>query len=159
MRYLLFLFPVMFVTFSCVKPPSTDPVPLLEYKDVSPLERTTLGGGTPRDTAVLIVRYADGDGDLFRNSSKDPPNVIYWTLAFNADSNKFIRDQDIHSYNIPQPANGYYKGKAIHGDVYIPMRQIRSSDKIKVIKFEVFMVDMQDHKSNVVTTPVFTLSF
>jgi hypothetical protein len=159
MRNLLLLFLAIFATISCVKTPSTEPVPTLEYKGVSPLGKVSTGGIGPRDTAVLILRYSDGDGDLFRNSNSDGPNLIYTTYAFNSDSNKFIMNGFPNPATITQPANGYYKGKSIHGDIYVPMRQFRTSDAIKVIKFEAFMVDMKNHKTNVVTSPVFTLNF
>ena len=119
----------------------------------------TGSGSNIRDTAVLVLRYSDGDGDLFRNSNSDGPNLIYATYAFNADSNKFLLNGGLNPATITQPANGYYKGKAIHGDIFVPMGQFRSSDKIKVIRFEAFMVDMKNNKSNLVTSPVFTLSF
>lgn len=159
MRNLLLLFLMVFITFSCVKGPSKDPVPTLEFKAVSPLGKATSASQPPRDTAVLILRYEDGDGDIFRNSNTDGPNLVYTTYAFNVGSNKFKIDGYPNQATIIQPANGYYKGKSIKGDIYVPMRQFRSSDNVKVIKFTAFMVDMKNNKSNTVTSPVYTLNF
>jgi hypothetical protein len=159
MRILTILIVLTAAMFSCVKPPNQDPIPEIEYRGVPVLGKATSASEPPRDTAVLVIRYSDGDGDIFRNSNSDGPNLIYATYALNADSGKFVREGDMNQTTITQPANGYYKGKAIYGDIYLPMRQFRSSDKVKVIKFEAFMVDMQDHKSNVITSPVFTLNF
>lgn len=141
------------LVYGCVKQPSKNPVPSLEFKTVSPLGKVA---GTSRDTAVVIYRYNDGDGNLFNNSSKDAPNVVCSIYTFDADSNKFIVNNV--PYSIVQPANGYYKGKAIYGDIYLPMRQFRPSDKVKMVRFELFMVDVDKNKSNVITSPTYTLT-
>jgi hypothetical protein len=154
MRHLILFIFVALIAVRCVKQPSTDPVPSLEFKDVTPLGKVA-GQGT-RDTAVVIFRYNDGDGDLFNNSSKDQPNLICRIFTFNTDSNKF--DVNNVPYSILQPANGYYKKKSIYGDLYVPMRQFRPSDKVKMVRFEIFMVDIQKHQSNTISSPVYTLN-
>lgn len=154
MRHLLLIIFGAIILAACVKQPSTDPVPVLEYKNVTPLGKVA-GNGT-RDTAVVIFRYNDGDGDLFNNTSKETPNVVCSIYTFNPDSNKF--DVNNVPYSILQPANGYYKGKSIYGDIYLPMRQFRPSDKVKQVRFEVFMVDVQKHKSNIISSPIFTVN-
>ncbi len=159
MHYFLITVISVFGVFSCVKPPNDSPIPSLEYKDVPVMGKVSSGSLGSRDTAVLVLRYSDGDGDMFRNSNADGPNLIYTTYAFNADSNKFIINGSPNAATITQPANGYYRGKSIHGDIYVPMRQFRSGDNIKVIKFEAFIVDMKNNKSNIVSSPVFTLNF
>ena len=159
MRQLALIILGLTLIFSCVKKPTKDPVPVLKYKAVNPLGKATSASQGPRDTAVLIFSYEDGDGDLFRDSNSDGPNLVYSTYAFNADSNKFILNGYPSQATITQPDNGNYKGKSIHGEIYVPMLQFRSGDNIKVIKFEAFMVDMKDHKSNVISSPVFTLNF
>jgi hypothetical protein len=139
--------------FACVKQPSDSPIPSLEFKDVMVLGKVP---GTNRDTAVVVYRYNDGDGNLFNNSSKDAPNVVCSIYTFNPDSNKF--DVTNVPYSILQPASGYYKGKAIYGDIFLPMRQFRPSDKAKIIRFEIFMVDVDKNKSNVITSPTYTIT-
>lgn len=152
MKHLSFFILLAISLIACVKQPSTDPVPVLEFKSVGPLGKIA---GTNRDTAVVIYRYNDGDGDLFNNTSKDAPNVVCSIYSFNPDSNKF--EVNNVPYSITQPANGYYKNKAIYGDIYLPMRQFRPSDKTKIIRFELFMVDVAKNKSNVITSPTYTL--
>ena len=155
--------PICFLLFislvSCVKQPNEDPVPTLEYQEMINMRRVVSESLPARDTAVLVLNYSDGDGDLFRDNNSDGPNLIYSTYAFDPDSLKFILDQGPSPYTVTQPANGYYKGKAIHGEIFLPLKNFRSSTKIKVIRFETFIVDMKGNKSNVVVTPSFSLSF
>ena len=158
MRWIIYICLLFFAGFlSCVKAPNEDPVPSLEFEDVLNMHRIT---ETPaHDTAVLVLKYSDGDGDIFRDNNSDGPNLVSSTYAFNRDSLKFILDQGPSPYTITQPANGYYKGKAIHGEIFVPMRNFRSGVNIKVIRFETFIVDMKGNKSNVVVSPTFTLNF
>lgn len=153
MRHLLVSLLIGLIAFACVKQPSDNPVPLLEFKSVAPLGKV---GNTGRDTAVVIFRYNDGDGDLFNNTNKDAPNLVCSIYSFNADSNKF--EVNNVPYSILQPANGYYRNKSIYGDLYLPMRQFRPSDKVKIVRFEVFMVDIKKNKSNIITSPTYTLT-
>lgn len=156
--HLFYILPLVFI-LSCAKQPSTDPVPALTFKYVDPLGKTKLGSTLgERDTATLVFHYEDGDGDLFRNNNNDGANLIYTTYVYQADSDKFVVDGISNPATITQPANGAYKGKSIFGDIYVPMRQFRSSDKIKIFKFEAFMLDMKGHKSNVISSPVYTLT-
>lgn len=152
MRYLLIIILTGLFTLSCVKKSPKDPIPVLEYKDFK------AGKVGTRDTATMTLSYNDYDGDLFRNTTADGPNTVIKTFIFNADSNKFIKDQVI-SYTVIQPGDGFYKGKSIKGDIILPMKQFRPNDQVKQLKFEVYMEDMTGNKSNVVTTPQFSLNF
>jgi hypothetical protein len=152
MRYLIIIFSVCLIGFSCIKKGQKNTVPEITYKDFKASKVGT------RDTAVMTLGYNDWDGDLFRNSTSDGPNTIFRTYVFNADSNKLILDQTL-SYAITQPGDGFYKGKSIQGDIIIPFGQFRPSDNTKVMKFDIFMLDMKGNKTNVVTTPQFTFTF
>lgn len=152
MRYLLIIILSGLFTLSCVKKAPKDPIPVLEYKDFK------AGKVGNRDTATMTLSYNDYDGDLFRNATSDGPNTVIKTFIFNADSNKFVKDQII-SYTIIQPGDGFYKGKSIKGDIILPMKQFRPNDQVKQLKFEIFMEDMKGNKSNVVSTPQFSLNF
>jgi hypothetical protein len=152
MRYLLTIFLPGLLAFSCVKKTPKNPVPEIEYKNFE-----FLGHAGSDDAAVFTIGYKDYDGDLFRNSTTDGPNTIISTYVYRADSNKFIFDQAF-SNAIVQPADGYYKGQTIQGDIRIPVSEFRSDPQNdKVVKFEIFMIDMKDNKSNVLTTPQFTI--
>lgn len=152
MRYLVIIIFSGLIAVSCVKKTPNDPIPVLEYKD---FQAWQVGS---RDTAVLTITYHDYDGDLFRNATSDGPNTIIRTFAFNNDSNKFLKDQTL-SYSIIQPADGFYKDKAIQGDIIIPMGQFRPNNQVKLMKFELFMVDMKNNKSNEIATPQYTFTF
>src|SRR5688572_20735157 len=96
---------LLFISFfSCVKPPNEDPVPTLEFSNVLNMTRVVSETLPPRDTAVLVLKYADGDGDIFRDNNSDGPNLIYSTYAFSSDSNKFVLDQGPSPATITQPA-------------------------------------------------------
>jgi hypothetical protein len=155
MRHLVIIFLAALVTFSCVKRRSDRTTPELTYKGLENYGKSVY---TNSDTAVLVMEYADGDGDLFVNNSTDDPNLVIISYNFLPDSNKFIVG-DISGKTLKQPDNGYYKGKSIRGELYIPMKQFRLNDGIKMVKFEAFMVDMKKNKSNVIASPVYTLNF
>lgn len=152
MRLLVAIFCVAIAGSACVKKTPAEPVPTIAYKD---FQAWKVGN---RDTAIMTISYVDSDGDLFRNSTDDGPNTVLKTFVFNVDSNKFVKDQTI-SYAITQPGDGFYKGKSIKGDIIIPMSQFRPNPNVKEIKFELFMVDMAENKSNTVVTPQFSLTF
>jgi hypothetical protein len=153
-RVLVLLFICAGLIEACVKKTSSDPVPRLEYKEAHGFAISPSGG----DTAVMVIGYEDGDGDLFVDNNTQGPNIIMSTFYYNADSAKFLLDKNV-SNTIKQPDNGYYKGKAIKGEVIVPMKEYRSNSSRKKIKFQVFMQDVKGHLSNVVTSPVYTLTF
>ncbi len=136
----------------CIKKAPKNPIPALEYKDFQAWKVGT------RDTAVLTISYNDYDGDLFRNTTDDGPNTVIRTFIYNADSSKFIKDKTL-SYTLIQPGDGFYKGKSISGDIILPMSEFRPNSSVKRLRFEIFMVDMANNKSNEVSTPQFTLTF
>ncbi len=144
----------LFVLVSCVKKPSTNPVPQLEYKNAYGFGLTSTGG----DTAVVVVGYEDGDGNLFVDDYSQGPNLIMTTYYYNSDSAKFLKDRSF-SNTVKQPDNGYYKGKSIKGDIYLPLREFRSNNTRKIIKFNIFMKDMKSNVANTVSSPVYTLNF
>jgi hypothetical protein len=141
---------------------------LLAFKDVESMEKLPAKHSIPndlseRDTASLVIHYQDGDGDLFRNSLTDGANFIWSTYYFDTDSNKFVLDggslNGYHALTILQPADGYYTGKSVEGDISIPLTEFRSSNLHKILKFEAFMIDMKNHKSNVVTSQTYSITF
>jgi len=151
MRFILMIFLVACMGFSCVKKTPSNPTPEIEFKDFK------LIGGVGTDSALFTIGYKDWDGDLF-SDTQDQTNIVFRTYAFNKDSLKFISDGDPFGYSIIQPAEGYYKGKSIQGDIFVHVGEFRSDPLLKEIKFEIFMQDMKGNKSNVITTPTFTLS-
>ena len=151
MRYIPIIFLVALISGSCVKKSSGSAVPVISYEDFKLLNHVG------SDSALFTIGYKDFDGDLFRNDNSDGPNTVISTYVYSSDSSKFVFDK-LFSYAITQPADGYYKGKSIQGDIYIPVSEFRSNVQEKIVKFQIFMVDMANNKSNVVTTPQFTLA-
>lgn len=154
MRYLSIIFIICFL-LSCVKPKTESPVPLINYLDFT---KSGKFGQNGQDTAVLVFGFEDGDGDLFRDNKSDDPNIVFTPYYFYPDSGKFIKGAAF-AYVLVQPSEGYYKDKSIKGEIMVPLSQFRPNDLIKNIKFEFFMMDMKNNKSNVVITPTITLNF
>lgn len=122
---------------------------------------------TNSDTALMVIEYEDGDGDLFRDQGTDGANLFLTTYVYNSNTNQFVIDSlplvgalktRYSTYTVLQPANGYYKGKSVQGEIGIPLHQFRTNSNFTILKFEVFMNDMKNHKSNVVTSEAYTLT-
>jgi hypothetical protein len=163
MRYIGIIFLAFAALVACVKKNTTNPVPVIEFQDFTNAGKSP---GTKSDTAVMVIGYEDGDGDLFVNSSSDDLNIIFTPYSYKKDKNAFTADYDLLIHDtfrivnkIKQPDDGYYTGKSIKGVIYMPLREFRISDNVKQVKFVGFMIDMKKHKSNVVTSPVYTLNF
>lgn len=146
---------ICFCLFACVKPASKAPVPILEYKTLKDLGKKARDNS---DTATLVISYQDGDGNLFADNSNDPANLVISYLYFNQDSSKFVTHIS-EATKVFQPDKGYYKGKTIRGDITYPLAGFRPSDKVKIIQLKIFMVDMAKNKSNVISSPIYTLNF
>jgi hypothetical protein len=157
MRF-VFIFVACLVIFSCVKKQSTNPVPAIDYKSFVTTTNTT------SESATLTLSYEDGDGDLFRDNNSDGPNLIYTIYIYNPSLKQFLpkvniitQDTDRVGMAITQPGEGY-KGKQVKGDIIWPMSQFRPNTITDTVFFyKLFMVDMKGNKSNMVTTPTFTV--
>jgi len=159
MRFILIIFLVVLFGFSCVKKQSKDPVPSLEFIDFTSSKSNGI------DNGQMILGYADGDGDIFREIPGKVPNLIMKFYYYNNGTKKFTGFFDTNisdTFNIAkiitQPGDGF-KGKSIRGEIYIPMTEFRPADSIKVFKYVIFAVDEAGHNSNIVTTPQFTVNY
>jgi hypothetical protein len=155
MRLSIFIIIISVLALSCVKPASKDPVPILEYKTLTNLGKKVRDNS---DTATLVIGYQDGDGNLFADNSTDPSNLVITYMYYNSDSAKMVTHIS-EATKVFQPDKGYYKGKSIRGDITYPLAAFRPSDKVKIIQLKIFMVDMAKNKSNIITSPVYTLNF
>jgi hypothetical protein len=163
MRLIVIIFLANLIGFSCVKPKTKNIVPSIEFKNLLHAQKSEYTG---QDTAVLVLGYEDGDGDLFVDLVSQGPNLIFTPFFFNTAKGSFDIEKDPVTLDtfritssIKQPDDGYYKGKSIKGEIYIPLREFRLNDQAKIIKFTGFMIDTKGHKSNLVTSPVYTLNF
>lgn len=163
MRFIIGIFLVVVIGFSCVKPKTKDPVPVISYKEMYYMKKSEFTG---QDTAVMVLEYEDGDGDIFVDSYSQGPTVIFIPFFYNTTSSKFeiamdpiTKDTFRITNTIKQPEGGYYKGKSIKGEIFIPLREYRPDDSKKILKFTGFITDAKGHKSNVVASPIYTLNY
>src|SRR3954463_10984252 len=88
MRILIFILFVVLIAVSCVKKPSTSPIPSIEYVDFKAWK------SNGNDTAVLVIGYEDGDGDIFRDITAHGPNLIGTFYYLNSVTHKFTGIKD-----------------------------------------------------------------
>lgn len=162
MRYLISIFLLVLVSYSCVKRNSTDPHPTVEFKDFLNPHKTSSG-----EAAYLVLTYEDGDGDLFVDNATQGPNLVFTTYIYNSVTGKFAAhfDNDIqdtlrYSTSVKQPAGGYYKGKAIRGEIWVPLSEFRPNSNAKILQFRGFMIDQKKHKTKIfASTNSYTIDF
>ncbi|MBA3681664.1 MAG: hypothetical protein H0W73_10950 [Bacteroidetes bacterium] len=159
MRFIVIIFLFCLFCFGCVKRPSKSPEPTIEYLDFT----SSKTGGV--DNGQLIIGYEDGDGDIFTEEKATIPNLIIKFYYYNTGTQQFTGFYDINVSDtfaiakiITQPGDGF-KGKSIKGEIYIPMTEFRPADSIKIFKYAIFAIDQAKHKSNVITTPQFTVNY
>lgn len=157
--FVLIFLATLFIT-ACVKKPTADPVPKIDFVD---FQAWTSGGN---DTAQLAFSYEDGDGNLFRDESAHGPNFVATFYYLNSATQKFTaimdpitNDTARITQTIVQPKDASYKGKSVKGNIYIPLDPFRSGDSVKIFKYVFFMEDESGNKSNIVTTPQISINF
>ncbi len=162
MRILALILFFGLVITSCVKKPSTSPVPAIEFLD---FQAWKVNGS---DTGFIRIHYEDGDGDIFRNKDHTVPNLIIITYHLDQTSGSFVQDSVVpgpglkkipisYATAVIQPGDGY-SGKSVQGDIIVPYKEFRTSGAIKIIKHTVTITDEAGNQSNLVTSPVYTLT-
>ena len=146
---------------ACAKQKTKDPIPKIEFIDFRDISKSKFTGA---DTATMVLSYEDGDGDIFVDNFNQGPNLVFTTYIWDEEKKVFaghydqtINDTVRYTTTIKQPDNGYYKGKSIKGEIHIPLSSFRENKKQNIIKFTGFMTDMGGHKSNVFSSPTFTV--
>ncbi len=160
MRILLLILFFGFMAFACVKKPTTSPIPVIKFEEFQAWR------SHGNDTAVMRISYEDGDGDIFRDVTSHGPNLIGTFYYLNSVTHQFTGIKDFITNDtaritqtVVQPVDASYKGKSVKGEIYLPWRPFRSGDSVKVFKYTLFIVDEAGNKSNIVTTPSFTITF
>ncbi len=151
---------------SCVKKKTLPIVPAIDYKSFSIIDNST---------AMFVYTFSDGDGDiglrssdttgsysrtspyyynlymkyLYKNSSGNYVPYIYFDML----TGKF--DTIILKYRT-QYIESTTKDQSLTGEVYVTMNGYRPTTTHKNFKYEFYIYDRGLHKSNVITTPVFT---
>jgi hypothetical protein len=118
------------------------------------------------DTAVMVIDYEDGDGDIFKDDTQNGPNIIGTFYYLNSKTGQFhsvkddiTKDTMRITQTVIQPKDASYKGKSVRGQIYLPWRPFRTGDSVKIFKYTIFVVDQAGNKSNTLTTPTFTITF
>ena len=145
---------------ACVKKPTTSPVPKIWYDSFKAWRVNN------SDTAVMVLGYEDGDGDIFRDQTSHGPNLIGTFYYLNSVTKKFTAIKD-HITNdtaritqtILQPVDAGYKGKSVQGKIYLPMSEFRSGDSVKIFMYHFFIEDEAGHKSNLISTDTLKVNF
>lgn len=165
MKYLFVTYFSLLLLSSCVKRPSKDPVPSIEFIDFQ-TENTSIAKGS------FLIEYQDGDGNLFSPEENPTPNFICSFFYYNKVTGNFdpfvtkiifpdgssLSDTFRITTSVRNPKDLDLSKKPIKGRIYIPLTQYRSNDSIKIFKYKMFMVDRAGNKSNIVTTPSYTVN-
>lgn len=150
-RIYLFLVAVFtFSCYSCVKKKTYPTTPEIEYKEFIPYQG---------DTADLVIKFTDGDGDIGLSSINDSTRNLFVTYyykdvltgKYTAYYSSMLNDTLRTGYVVRSPTESY-KGKPISGEYSIRLQQYRHSVQVKQLKYVVVMYDNAGHKSNVLTT-------
>jgi hypothetical protein len=160
MRFSSIILALALSAVGCVKKQSSSPIPSIEYFDFQAAKINGI------DTAVMIISYSDGDGDIFRESPINGPNIIGTFYYLNSSTKEFTAIKDIITNDtaritqtVVKPRDVIYKGKSVSGRIYLPWSPFRSGDSVKVFKYNLFVVDEAGHQSNLIQTPTFTINF
>ena len=165
--FIAFIFFAGIVFFACKKP-SADPTPgppVVKYMDFNVVKETQ---------AYFHFGFTDPDGDIgLKNSDTD--GVYKYPSIYNSDFHMRLQIlnyqgvwQDTAVYNnttlkkdtlqflyrIPFVDN-QSKDKSLTGEVYVEMTGYRFITSIKKFRYQFYIFDRAQHKSNVVTTPEF----
>ncbi len=156
MRGILTVIVLSIVFFSCKKQEEFDVVPNIRFVDFLNPHKSAFTGS---DTATMVLSFEDGDGDLFVDNYSEGPNLVFTTQYYNKNSQSYDSEEFSNATTVKQPGDGSYKGRSIRGEIRVPMTSFRSDNSRKILRFEGFMVDLAGNKSNVFTSPTYTLTF
>lgn len=151
-KYLVFLLLIAAFLISCSKKEEYPIIPEIEFLGMTKLYDPVL---QRYDRGVLAISFKDGDGDigLFDNQAEPPYNfyVKYFELQNGAETRVVISDTNEFNARIPvlTPSGSV---KAIKGEIEDTLNIFNMLSPFDTIKFEVYLVDRELHKSNTVST-------
>ena len=149
-KYLFLIAALTFGSYSCVKKKTYPTTPEISYKEFIPYQG---------DTADLVIKFTDGDGDIGLSSINDSTRNLFVTYyykdavtgKYTAYYSSMLNDTLRTGYVVRSPTESY-KGKPISGEYSIRLQQYRHSVQVKQLKYVVVMYDNAGNKSNVLTT-------
>lgn len=151
-KYLVFLLLIAAFLISCSKKEEYPIIPEIEFLGMTKLYDPVL---QRYDRGVLDISFKDGDGDigLFENQTEPPYNfyVKYFELQNGSETRVVIYDTNEFNARIPvlTPSGSV---KAIKGEIEDTLNIFNMLSPFDTIKFEVYLVDRELHKSNTVST-------
>jgi hypothetical protein len=153
----IIFFALVLVISSCVKKQTTNPVPVITFKEFAPYKKGF--------DAYLVLGFEDGDGDLLI-SKESTQNSLFIQYLYKDTTGQFVNilepnpsnpakvDTFAFNYIVKRDADDKYSGKSIKGDILIDMRgYVRPGDK--AFKYKISLRDEKGNKSNIVETPEF----
>ena len=152
-KYVFALFLLAGLYYSCVKKTTYLLTPEIEYKSF-----TYLPIPSAPDSAMMVITYKDGDGDIGKEADDQTYNLYMNYYYKDTVTQKYVAYYSLATdslktgYTIRRP-DVSYKGKPISGEVAVGISKCRHSKKYKLIKYVIYMYDNAGNKSNVITTP------
>ena len=141
-KYLLLLFGLSLVFFSCNKDEEIYRPPSIEFKTISPGNIKQY-----RDSVVIGISYSDNTGDLGENNTEIPNAFV-----------KDLRNNLVYSFRIRQLAPD--ANIAIKGNLEIVVPQValvNPNSTSESATFEVYVKDRSGLESNKITTSAVTI--
>ena len=164
----LLVFSSLLLLLSCGTDDTTDYpiIPEITFEEYT-LNRE-LRSGIPVDVFELTIGYLDGDGDIgMKNNEKTLPGsddikhvlfIDYLEEDKNGNFKKVVcklgEDTTTKKYRVPYitPVGNNKSIKGIITTKVLPCPLPR--DTVRALKFDIYIIDRQLHKSNVVSSPV-----
>lgn len=146
-KYFLFL-SLTFAFAACLKKQTASPIPAIEFKDFK----------ANKDTANLFINFTDGDGNIgLTQSDTVPPNNYNCFISYLEKQNGIWVKRQLpldFNYRIPV-VNTSSKKKTIKGEIKIALKPYYYDpfSAFDTIKYEIYILDNDLNKSNVITTP------
>ncbi len=153
----IIFFAFVLVISSCVKKQTTNPIPVISFKEFTPYKKGF--------DAYLVLGFEDGDGDLLI-SKESTQNSLFIQYLYKDANGQFVNilepnptnptklDTFAFNYIVKRDAEDKYNGKSIKGDILIDLRgYVRPGDKN--FKYKISLRDEKGNKSNIVETPEF----
>jgi hypothetical protein len=156
---ILYLISFLFLLASCEKEDQYPDIPEVKYKSFTMAEETE--NGFENIIGRLSFTFTDGDGDIgidpnTETADDTPTTEIYNTFItrFYKENNQFVRDTTI-TYIIPYMEDGEYR-KYLKGEIEIKL--YFTDFNYDTLKFDFYIYDRANHKSNTESTPEIIVS-
>ncbi|MDY6800256.1 MAG: hypothetical protein SVU94_03420 [Bacteroidota bacterium] len=156
---ILYLISFLILLASCEKEDQYSDIPEIKYKNFTLAQETE--NGFENIIGRLTFTFTDGDGDIGIDPNTEavdytPTSEIYNTFItrFYKENNQFLRDTTI-TYIIPYMEGGEYR-EYLKGEIEIKL--YFTDFNYDTLKFDFYIYDRANHKSNTESTPEIIVS-